>query len=109
MDEDSLTSEEIQKKYLNDIKDRLRALKEFKSDWDCSEREDFENAEIIWEYLNTVLFVFPIGEDVSFKFIKLLTSSDLIWMQPQVTLYNGRLAVRVVLLEAFRPNKPTRN
>lgn len=113
MENKSLTSDEIKEKFLQDLKDGLDRIEDrdaWKATDPCSEREDYDKSEIIWEYANSVLFVFPEGDEIFASFIQFLRyCSDLVWMTPSVILYEGRLAVRVTLVDTYTPGRPTRN
>lgn len=109
MDEESLSSKDIQEKYISDIKSALESSNKHLSFLrQLIGQDELDNIEIIWEFSNTVLFVFPIGEDIYSGDLELLGKSTLVSFPPHVTLYNGRLAVRVVLVESYKSKNTQR-
>jgi hypothetical protein len=96
------TDEDIQQKYLNDI--RLAGF--FDKDnphgfFDGREDDAQPQFRLVWRAVNAPSFILLQDNSISCTTLELLKSSDVVWMQPRVTYVDGALSVEVVLIDYY--------
>jgi len=96
------TDEDIQQKYLNDI--RLAGF--FDKDnphgfFDGREDNAQPQFRLVWNAINAPSFILLQGNLISLTTLELIKSSDVVWTQPCVAYRNGVLSVEVILIDYY--------